>query len=271
METSGSIPAPAVDAAELADVVGGPGPYATVYLTTEADIENAEQRSVQRWKTLRAELATQGAPDQLLGDIDPLVGEAHLHGQCLTVVASDATRHVEHLPDPPKQDFARWSLLPAFGPLIEWHQRAVAHVVMLTDRRGADLIAFRRVGPDFVREAGGGDDPLSKSSPGGWSQRRYQQRAENTWDHNAKNVASDLATLVSEIDARLVVVAGDVRAVQMVREHLEPAIDELVRVVDGGRSPDGSTDAVAAEAAQLAATVVASDTPALLEKFPDER
>src|SRR5207302_5854383 len=52
---------------------------------------------------------------------------------------------------------------------------------------------------------------------------------------------------------------------------LKPAIDELVRIVDGGRSPDGSTDAVAAEAAQLAATVVASDTRALLEKFREER
>ena len=31
--------------------------------------------------------------------------------------------------------------------------------------------------------------PITKIAAGGWSQRRYQQRAENTWEDNARDVA----------------------------------------------------------------------------------
>src|SRR4051812_22516669 len=272
METSGSISAPTVMGSELADMSGERGPFATVYLTTEGSIENAAQRAQQRWKTARSDLQVQGAPDVVLDAIGPLVEEAHQHGDCLAVIAGgDRILHVEHLPEPPKRDLARWSALPVYGPLVEWHQHAVPHVVVLVDRRGADLLAFQRVGPDFTREVQGDDGPITKSKPGGWSQLRYQRRAENTWEHNAKDVAAELTQLVSEIDARLIVMAGDVRAVQMLRDDLDRDVDALVRVVEGGRAADGSTDAVADEATRLVATVVAAETRALLEKFREER
>jgi hypothetical protein len=53
-----------------------------------------------------------------------------------------------------------------------------------------------------VGEATGDDPMLRKSNPGGWSQRRYQQRAENLWEENAKAVADQVAGLVDEIGAR---------------------------------------------------------------------
>src|SRR4051794_9983215 len=194
METSESMPKLAVAPDEIVDIARRQGPFLTVYLTTEAEIENAQQRSQQRWKTLRADLADQGAPEELMASIDPLVDDAHLAGQCLSVVAAaDGTRVVEHQPDPPANDFGRWGPLPALGPLLEWHQQAVPHVLVVTDRRGADVFVFDSRRGDSVHEVGDNDDPLSKSAPGGWSQRRYQQRAENTWDENAKEVASTVA------------------------------------------------------------------------------
>ena len=272
METSGSVPAPAVTGSELADLVGERGPFVTLYLTTEAALDNAAQRSMQRWKSARSDLEVQGAPGEILEAIEGTVDNAHQQGECLVVIASaDRILHVEHMPEPPKRDIARWSSLPVYGPLVEWHQHAIAHVIVLIDRQGADLLAFRRVGPDFVREVEGDDDPLTKSKPGGWSQMRYQRRAENTWEHNAKEVASALTELVSEIDARLVVVAGDVRSVHMLRDDLDDDVDSLVRVVDGGRGADGSADDIAEEATKLVATVAASETRALLEKFREER
>ena len=272
METSGPIPALAVAPAQVAKLLERPGPFLTVYLTTDAEIENAAQRSEQRWKTLRADLLAEGVPEKLLEPIDPLVSDAHLHGQCLTVVvAADGTRHVEHQPHVPDHDVGRWGPLPVLAPLLEWHQQSVPHIVVLTDRRGADLIGFRREGPDVIREAGGHEDPIARSKPGGWSQRRYQERAENSWDANAKEVAAALTLMVSALEALLVVVAGDVRATQLLRDNLDRDVDELVRVVDGGRSPDGSEDSVASEATRLAATVVAADTRTVLERFREER
>src|SRR5205085_3629572 len=84
-------------------------------------------------------------------------------------------------------------------------------------------------------------------------------------------VAAALADVIDEIGARVVVVAGDVRAVQLLRHDLDRSVDELVEVVDGGRSPDGSSDAIAAAATRLAASVAAADTRAALERFREER
>src|SRR3954452_16103235 len=227
METSESMPNVSVGPPELVALAARPGPFVTVYVTTDAEIENAQQRSQQRWKTLRADLLAQGAPEDLVATIDPLIDDSHLRGQCLSVVlAADGTRHVAHHPDPPDHDIGRWGPLPALGPLLEWRQQAVPHVVVVTDRRGADLLVFGARSGDSIREVGDRDDPVSKSAPGGWSQRRYQQRAENTWEENAKDVADEVTRAVDDIHARLVVVAGDVRAVQLLRRPLDRPVDE---------------------------------------------
>src|SRR4051794_12408493 len=197
METSEPMTAVAVSDGEIVELARRPGPFVTVYLTTDAEIENAQQRAEQRWKTLRGDLVEQGAPEKHLASIDPLVADAHLRGRCLAVVVgSDGSPYVEHHHDPPTRDVGRWDALPALGPLIEWHQQAVPHVVVVTDRRGADLLAFGPQGGEPVSQVGDSDDPISKAAAGGWSQRRYQQRAENAWDENAKDVGSAVTDLV---------------------------------------------------------------------------
>ena len=271
METSGVTPNVAVDAPELAALVQSGGPFATVYLTTEGAVENAAQRSEQHWKTLRAELAEASAPEAVLEAVDPLVADAHLHGRCLAVVAgADGVVHVEHGPYPLPRDLARWAPLPSLVPLLDWRQEDPPRVVVLADRQGADLAAYRRSGPDLHREAGGLTDPVAKSAPGGWSQRKYQQRAENTWEQNAQDVAEQVTRLVDRVGARLVIVAGDVRAVQLLREALPREVSELLSEVPGGRSPDGSADMVAEEADRALTETVARDTSALVEKLREE-
>src|SRR3712207_3180252 len=101
MERTGGTPPGAVVAPDPAYVLRSPGPFATVYLTTESRIENAAQRSEQHWKVLRAERSDAGVPDAVLADIDTLVPDAHLAGQCLAVVAvAGGVLHVEHAPEP---------------------------------------------------------------------------------------------------------------------------------------------------------------------------
>src|SRR5437764_181382 len=116
-------------------------------------------------------------------------------------------------------------LSPAAVPdIAAFSRRAAAH--------GAGGATVTTVG-----EESGSDPNLRKSNPGGWSQRRYQNRAENLWEQNAKSVADQVASLVDETGARLVVVAGDVRAVQLLREHLAAPVLDLVREIDGSRGP----------------------------------
>ena len=193
MDHTGVTPRVALSAPDLVDIVLGEGPFLTVYLATEASIENAAQRSELRWKDLRRELAGQGVDGAILAAVDPLVLDAHLEGECLVVIANrDGLLHVSHQPEPPVRDAGRWGPLPMVGPLLEWRQSQVPHLVALVDRKGADLFVVRSDGPDGYAEVRGGDDPLHKPKAGGWSQPRYQRRADNVWDANAHEVAEAL-------------------------------------------------------------------------------
>src|SRR4051794_257636 len=149
MDHTGVTPPVAISAPDLVDIVLGEGPFLTVYLTTEAAVENAAQRSELRWKDLRTELGSHGADEAVLAAVDALVPDAHLSGECLVAIATPrGLAHVAHEPDPPARDVGRWGPLPVVGPLLEWRQSQVPHIVALVDRTGGDLFVFRPGGPD---------------------------------------------------------------------------------------------------------------------------
>ncbi|HTJ76475.1 MAG TPA: Vms1/Ankzf1 family peptidyl-tRNA hydrolase [Acidimicrobiales bacterium] len=272
MERSGVSPRVAVDTADLAEVVAGPGPFLTVQLATESHVDNAAQRSEQRWKALRDQAAAQGAPDEVLAAVDPVVPDAHLEGDGLDVVATPAgVLHVEHGPRlADDRDLARWAPLPSLLSLVAWRQRQPGYVTVLVDRQGADLTGYRRAGPELHREAGGEDFPIRKPNAGGWSQRRYQERAEHTWERNAADVADQVARLARRVDARLIVAAGDQRAVTLLHDALPAELVERFQVVSGGRSADGSEPLFEEEARVAVELAVNADTDAALEKFREE-
>ena len=71
MEASEPTPPGAITSPALVELAArAPGPFATVYLTTERSVDNAAHRSEVRWKTKRDELDDAGAPEAALGQID---------------------------------------------------------------------------------------------------------------------------------------------------------------------------------------------------------
>lgn len=271
MERTGLTPPGAVTAPDLAEVVAVGGPYVSLYLTTEAGIDNASHRSEQRWRTLRGDLAAAGAPEAVLAEIDGLVPDAHQAGQTLAVVAGPTgILHIEHGPDLPPRDRAEVGPVPALLPIVAIRQGSPTHLTVLADRTGADITVHRHDRPQLHREAGGDDWPLTRVKPGGWSQRRVQQRAENTWERNADDVAEHIAGLADRHRARLVVLAGDVRAVEMIQKALPPPVAGLVEVVGGGRSEDGSETRFAEAVREHVTALVNRDVVDLLSKFREE-
>lgn len=259
----------------LAELVLDAGEFLSVLLTTDPAIENAAHRSEVRWKSLRSDLERRGIPEEVLSAIDPFVPEAHIRGPQLEVVASTTgARHVEHGGDrneATEHDDGRWGWAPWLFPILSWRQATVPHLVVLIDRSGADLFAFRHEGPALHEEVAPPGDPLKRAKPGGWSQRRYQQRAENSWEKGAGDVAKELVRLIERFEPRLVVVAGDVRAVQFLREALPEEMNDLVREVSGERpNPDGSGGIPQDEVDELVAEVVERDTDEVLAKFEEE-
>jgi hypothetical protein len=120
-------------------------------------------------------------------------------------------------------------------------------VEVVADRTGADItavIAGAVHGTTTV--VAGADDEIECNAPGGWSQPRYQRRATDSWHHNAATAAEATIRALSLTRARLLLVAGDVRAVHLMLARM-PERPLLVKRVTGGRAPDGSAAARAAE------------------------
>lgn len=254
-------------------LLDAPGPFVSVYLATPSDQVDAPDQLRVRWQDARRHLEEEGAPPAALEAVERAVAEGHEGGDTLAVLASaTGSSIVERLPEPPTTDVARVSELPYVAPLLEWAQLSVPHVVVIADREGADFVAIaddERVGG---AEIDGDTEHIHRGKPGGWSQRRFQQRAENTWEQNAAAVAEEVAAAAKEIDARLVVASGDVRAVGFLRDHLPGDVAGRLRTVDGwSRGDEASLDDLADEVVRLVANVTAEDTVAVLREFAEER
>ena len=255
--------------AEIARVFEADGPFTSLYLDTEGDVEQAAELVALRWKNARGAMLAAGVPVATVNAVGPLVAGSHTAGATLAVIAGrQGPRYSANLPErPPRDILLRHGPLPDLVPLLAGRQAAVAHVAVLTDRTGADMAA--RVADDVTAErVSGRDTPyIHKPQAGGWSQPRYHHRAEAIWESNAAEVADALTRLVDQVRPRFVAAAGDVRALQLLREHAPKRVRELLTGV-GGEYP--SLDAVFAEADKLVAATVEADNRALLERFAAE-
>jgi hypothetical protein len=236
-------------------------PVVSVYLTTESALPHAADRVSLRWKTLRARLTSDGAPPGALQAVDALIDGSHSAGQTLMALAgSEGLLYTAHLPEPPEADSAQVGSLPHLAPLLTVAQTLLPHLVVVTDRLGAELISVLPDERDVCSAVDGENLHLTRSAPGGWSQHRFQQRAENRWETNAREVA-DAVTRLVDTTAPRVVVSGDVRAVQFLREHLPARVTELLTEVQGDY---GALDEALLRSGQVVADLAAADTAALL-------
>lgn len=277
MERSGSSDAAraAAPVGALSQLFSSEGPFLTVWAATPGNLDDAEERILARWRSARAEAAAAGAPDVLLDAVEAVHTDAYRFGEGLVVVAaSDEVRHVEHLASPPRAELVRWAALPSLSPVIEHRQAMVPHVVVLIDRTGADIVAVSGDGDGDEqadeRTVEPGEGPRARVSGRGWSRRRDHQRAENIEEHNASAVAGVVAEAAERIAAELVVVAGDVRAVELLRAALPSAVAALVHEVPGGRAADGSAEETDHEITRMVRTAVAAQTVTVLARYREE-
>jgi hypothetical protein len=261
------------DNSDLAPLASELGPFVTVCMHTPGDQENAEQNNMLRWRERRESLAEMGATEVCLKSLDEAVAEAHLYGDTLYAIADDSgMRHMSHLHMQAPREFATRETLPVFTSLLSKRQDQIPHICATADRLGAEITCFEGSGNSLHRVVEGDPtDPIRKVQAGGWSQRRYQMRAEDTWDHNAKDVANTLEHMTADCKPRSIFLAGDVRAVQMIESHLSSTTKQLVAEVAGSRAHDGQDLIDQARVVAELAQITAGDTKALLDKFAEEQ
>jgi Bacterial archaeo-eukaryotic release factor family 2 len=257
-------------AAELSRLFEASGPFLSLYLAAGGDVENAAQRLELRWKSTRGDLQEREVPLEVLEAVAPLVEGGHTAGATLAVIVpvDGAAWQAGLSSRPAREVLARWGAVPYVLPLLAHARSQVPFVAVLASRASAEIVARLADGERTEHVEGERGPNLTRSAPGGWSQPRYQHRAEVVWERNAGEVADVLARIVDDVRPRFVAAAGDVRALQLLRDQSPKRVQELLRVV-GGEVP--AIDRVLAEAAELVDAEVRGDTDALASRFAQER
>jgi len=262
-----------MDPRTLAKLYEIDGPFVSVCLATPSDVEDAAEQLEIRWNNVVRELADAGVDQTTVDALTEARGD-HSTGNTRMLIAAHGKAHfATSLPQPPAQEFVMTGQLPRLVPLLDAITLQVPHIVVLADRTGADLLAYT-AGPDPVEseQVQSTRWPEHKTGRGGWATKRYDATVHNNWNENAKDVAATVERIARDIDARLIIAAGDAQALHLLEEHLPTHLKEAyVSVQGGGRHLDGSDEVVAQRITDAIADQVAKDTLTLLEEFAQER
>lgn len=271
-----------VDQSALRDILGVPGPVATVYAGRAPEV--AEEYQLEwstRWRPIGEQLRRTGADEATLRALEAAVASlasaraAHAMTEVAAFAADGRVLGVYPAPGAQWSDWGRTGAPAHVLPLVQWVQERPPYVVVVTNRAGAEVEAFPGAGAaGHVRTVRGPDDDIALVQPPVFTaQGRRRRRAEDSWRHNAAAVADVTTRALDRTGARLLVVSGDVRAVQLLEERLPDRVRRGVAVsrIRGSRTADGSqqwrADAVAAVVHEHAAR----ETAALLRDLDEQR
>ncbi|HEY0578872.1 MAG TPA: Vms1/Ankzf1 family peptidyl-tRNA hydrolase [Pseudonocardia sp.] len=256
----------------LRDVAQTEGPFASVYLDSSHNTEDAPKRIELRWRALRAALAEQGADLETLAAIDDAIGVAaaavdHPPGQVgqLLVAAHGSVVLNEFLPVPPDQERARWSPAPDLLPALTHMPEQLTTVVAVVDATGADVYAGQHAEHlDTARY------PMHKVRGGGWSHRKMQHRVEENERASASETARAIEDIVAANGADLLVLAGETQSRSRVRRALRKRAQGIAEEVEaGGRAPGSDGAELDREVARLVDARVSAIRRAEAERYAE--
>lgn len=228
--------------------------FATVALDTTRDGAGGEHRLELRWRSAREQLESLGVPARTIELIEDRItvrdGRSGEIGRY--VVASEPASGSEDeeaeivldvpLPEIPRET-VRYAAVPDLLPLLRAGQRHPTYLHADVDRTGADIVVRGRFGEEIDTEAvAGGHEVIHKVSAGEASEQRLQRRAEDSWQHNAAEVARHLDTLTKRHRPALIAVAGDERAISALQEHASAEVSSRLVVLDSGGRAAGVDD-----------------------------
>ena len=187
-----------------------PGPWTSVYVDASKNMEEAPERLRLRLRDAPPPVERAVAQDQTPGT----------HG-LVALVHGDELALAEPLPHPPAIPLVQTGPVPLVVPMLEQRGEEVSWLRVVVDRTGGEVEAASAGRSPRVFEVDGHEDyPIRKSKPGGWSAPRYQRAAELNWERNTGDVANAVTRLAEQYDAEVLVVAGDVRARQLLVDQL---------------------------------------------------
>ncbi|MGQ0482501.1 MAG: baeRF2 domain-containing protein [Pseudonocardia sp.] len=259
---------------DLRELAHTPGPFATVYLETSHDVPHAGHEVSLHWRSLRGELAGDGADEDTLRALDQQVeeiaegpdrpvGRAY---RVLVAARGDVLLDRE-LPAPTRGPLARWSPVPDLVDLVITRPEPVPTVLAVVDLTGADIYT-----DDGVREVAEPDFQLHEVRGGGMSQWRIQRRVAEHRKDNITDIGAAVQDEVTRTGARLLVLAGEVQSRTALYKSLgERAQRIAVQVEHGGRAEGTDDRRLAAEVRRARDRVIAERREAATGHFDQLR
>lgn len=224
------------------------GDVATAYVDVSRTNEDAAHEVEIRTDNLSRDLLEAGADESVVEAVAARVAEPTGHGgETTRVVVAHEGRLVT--------DMVVAGVVPAHQhhgpiahllPLARAQSEDVRYALVRVDRSGADITVAGTVSPAQREMTSEGEhDELTRVKVGGWSQRRYQMRVEDSIERNADTVAADLDRLAGSERIDLVLLAGDPASVAAVRDRVGARVADRLEVLErGSRAEDGSDDLV---------------------------
>lgn len=153
-------------------------------------------------------------------------GDKSSHG--LAIFASAGAELFETIPlETPFDD--HWLFVgsvPHLYPLAKLIDSYPRYAAVMLDTNKARILVFSLAATE--RDERVISDKTRRSSKGGWSQSRYQRRADNVHLHHMKEVADALERIVREDNISQIVIAGEDVAVPKLREQLPAHLAEKI-------------------------------------------
>ncbi|MCH0563432.1 MULTISPECIES: Vms1/Ankzf1 family peptidyl-tRNA hydrolase [unclassified Streptomyces] len=243
-----------MDLAYLHPLYEQTGSWASAYVDLSHGAGERPARGEPTARAMARELAAQGADEAtcraVRHAVDDLVHSADPYGRALFARSGEVVLDPPLARPPRDGGSAQWAPLPRVAPLLELAGEDPVCVVAYLDRRGAD---FELRGGPAGHEADavpGWQWPVRRTGSADRSERRFQLRVENAWEHNAAEIADALAVCQEETRADLLILVGDDRERRAVQERLPRRLHD--RVVEtgtgsGGRLLDEEVDRARAE------------------------
>ncbi|ELS57761.1 baeRF2 domain-containing protein [Streptomyces viridochromogenes] len=220
-----------MDLAFLHPLYEHPGPWASVYVDTSRHTEATPHERHLTAQALSRELAEQGADDAtcqaVRSALEGLEHSSEPHGRAVFARAGEVVLDPP-LARAPLRDSAHWAPLPHTAPLLELAGEDPVCVVAYVDRKGAAFELRTALGRQDVGSVTGRQHPIHRTSTVDWSERHFQLKVENTWEHNAAEIADALTVCQEETRADLLILVGDDRERRTVHERLPQRLHDLV-------------------------------------------
>ena len=231
----------------LAALEPSPFPVISLYLSLAPDQNGREgyEQFIKKVFNERAKALPEQSPERISFDKDVkrilafLENKDNTSGQGLAIFACSGADLFETivLDTPVREHWLFTGSVPHLYPLAQLVENYPRYAAVMLDTNKARIFVFGVAKADREEKIVG--EKTRRTSKGGWSQARYQRRADNFHMLHMKEVVDTLDKIVREENINHIVVAGADVAMPILREQLPKHLAD--KIVEIGAHEDGES------------------------------